>query len=264
MPKYPPTMPYRVLNFGAGVQSTALMLLMREKLIPRAHAAVFADTGWEPPSVYEHLERCKSVFESMEIPLHIVSFGNIRDDHIAKVEGRKGLNSMPFHVQPKGILRRICTDRYKIEPITRLIVGHMRKRDMLVKTVEQWFGISTDEAERERICQRKRWQFRYPLLYWRPMSRQQCIEYNASKGMRAPKSACIGCPYRSRDQWIELRKDPVLWKDAVDFDAAMRNIPGARGDCFIHYMRKPLEEAVLCAANTPNDMRQECSGMCGL
>ena len=51
------TQPMRILSLGAGVQSTALLLMMIHGEIPKADAVIFADTGWEPAAVYKHLEK---------------------------------------------------------------------------------------------------------------------------------------------------------------------------------------------------------------
>ena len=60
----------RVLSLGAGVQSTVLALMMTaQRRIPpvlercgycRPDFAIFADTGWEPRSVYRHLDWLRS------------------------------------------------------------------------------------------------------------------------------------------------------------------------------------------------------------
>jgi hypothetical protein len=48
-----------ILSLGAGVQSTTLALMTARGDLspgfPQPTAAVFADTGWEPASVYRHL-----------------------------------------------------------------------------------------------------------------------------------------------------------------------------------------------------------------
>ena len=47
---------FRVISLGAGVQSTVMALMAEAGDIgPRPDCAVFADTGWEPKEVYEHL-----------------------------------------------------------------------------------------------------------------------------------------------------------------------------------------------------------------
>jgi hypothetical protein len=46
----------RVLSLGAGVQSTTLALMAAHGEIgPMSDCAIFADTGWEPSAVREHL-----------------------------------------------------------------------------------------------------------------------------------------------------------------------------------------------------------------
>ena len=47
---------WRVLNLGAGVQSTTLLLMSIRGEIAQLDHAIFADTGWEPKAVYQHLE----------------------------------------------------------------------------------------------------------------------------------------------------------------------------------------------------------------
>jgi hypothetical protein len=46
----------RILNLGAGVQSTTLFLMLIDGDLPPVDYAIFADTGDEPQDVYQHLE----------------------------------------------------------------------------------------------------------------------------------------------------------------------------------------------------------------
>ena len=53
-----PTM--RILSLGAGVQSSCLALMAQEGLTKhKPDYMIFADTGWEPKFVYEHVEYLK-------------------------------------------------------------------------------------------------------------------------------------------------------------------------------------------------------------
>lgn len=46
----------RALSLGAGVQSTTMALMAAHGEIgPMPDCAIFADTGWEPKAVYDHL-----------------------------------------------------------------------------------------------------------------------------------------------------------------------------------------------------------------
>jgi 3'-phosphoadenosine 5'-phosphosulfate sulfotransferase (PAPS reductase)/FAD synthetase len=86
----------RVLSLGAGVQSTTLLLLSAQRHLPRLDAAIFADTGWEPRAVYEHLDRIdREIAQPAGIPILRVSCGNIRDDAL---DPRRRFASMPLFV----------------------------------------------------------------------------------------------------------------------------------------------------------------------
>lgn len=71
----------RTLSLGAGVQSSTLFLLAAEGRIPKPDVAIFADTGWEPAAVYQHLDRLeREVAQPAGIPILRVTNGNIRSD----------------------------------------------------------------------------------------------------------------------------------------------------------------------------------------
>ena len=73
----PPTL--IVLSLGGGVQSSVMALMAGERAFGRMpDCAIFADTHWEPPSVYEHIEWLK---DRLRFPLHVVDNGrNLRED----------------------------------------------------------------------------------------------------------------------------------------------------------------------------------------
>src|SRR5437879_6582154 len=86
-----------ILSLGAGVQSTTLALMALRGHLPvadtRPMAAVFADTGFEPRRVYEHLHWLIQTLGT-DLPLHIVRAmrpdgtpAHIREDTEAIVRG---------------------------------------------------------------------------------------------------------------------------------------------------------------------------------
>ena len=86
-----------ILSLGAGVQSTTLALMAARgdlpTQFPQPLAAVFADTGWEPASVYRHLEWLIDTVGST-LPIHVVRAmrpdgtpAHIRQDSEAIVRG---------------------------------------------------------------------------------------------------------------------------------------------------------------------------------
>lgn len=115
----------RVLSLGAGVQSTTLALLAAEGEIEPPDVAIFADTGWEPPWVYEHLQWLMSP-NVLPFPVVITSAGNIREAvRWRSINGHKRHASIPWHtVNPdgsEGMGRRQCSNEYKRDQIAKEI-----------------------------------------------------------------------------------------------------------------------------------------------
>ena len=248
----------RVLSLGAGVQSTSLLLLAALGRLPALHGAIFADTGWEPAAVYEHLDRFeKEIAGPAGIPIWRVSSGNIRDDAL---DPGKRFASMPLHIlNPdggNGMSRRQCTGQYKIRPIkikVRELLGYpFPQRIPKGVFVEQWIGISTDEFHRARDADVAYMRNRFPLIDL-GLSRTDCQQLLREHGFGStPKSACLGCPYHGNQQWRTLRDtSPEEWADVVEFDAAIRagnaraNADGKPllGTAFLHRSRVPLDQA---------------------
>lgn len=255
-----------ILSLGAGVQSTALLILAARGDLPRLDAAIFSDTGWEPKAVYDHLDRLESeVAQPAGIPIHRVSSGNIRNDAL---DPEHRFASMPLYILNRdgkpGMTRRQCTSEYKLKPIKRKVrdlLGYPHPTPVPKGVyVEQWIGISTDERGRAidkdtgdlKTGDVRYSRNRYPLLDL-GMSRDQCKALLTATGFGStPKSACIGCPFHTNAQWRDLRDNhPDEFADAVQFDAEIRkgsaraNALGQPllGQAFLHRSRKPLSDA---------------------
>jgi len=248
----------RVLSLGAGVQSTALAVMSAVGDLPKVDAAIFADTGWEPRAVYEHLDRLDAeVLAPAGIPLHRVSQGNIRADAL---DPEHRFASMPMFVRnpdgKKGMVRRQCTNEYKLKPIKRQVrqlLGYPHPRRVpRGMYVEQWVGISRDEFMRAKSSDVKYARNRFPLLEL-DMTRDDCAALLDAHGFGSTaKSACIGCPFHGNRQWRELRDTrPDEWADAVAFDEAIRNGTARanaqghtlRGQMYLHASLLPLAQA---------------------
>lgn len=248
----------KILSLGAGVQSSALLALSARGVLPKADYAIFADTGWEPRSVYQHLDRLeREIAGPAGIPILRVSSGNIRDDAL---DPQHRFASMPLYILNQdggsGMTRRQCTGEYKIKPIkkkVRELLGYpYPARIPRGFHVEQWVGISTDEFHRAKDSDVKYMKNRHPLIDmgW---SRGDCVNYLTSLGLAdTPKSSCLGCPFHGNAQWRNIRDEsPEEWEDVVDFDARIRqgnaraNATGTRllGQAYLHRSRVPLSEA---------------------
>ena len=258
----------RVLSLGAGVQSTTLALMAAAGEIgPMPDAAIFADTGWEPKAVYEHLERLTA---ALPFPVYIVSAGDLRKDLIAATNSTgQRFAAVPWFMRlPNGdeaMGRRQCTAEYKLRPIQRKIVEMMDgKRPK--GGAEVWVGISTDESIRMKPSRVQYITNRWPLIE-RRMNRNDCKKWMERAGWSAPKSSCIGCPFHSNEQWRDL--SPEEFADAVEVDRAIRDVShrGIRGQQFMHRSLKPLEEVDLrsdAELGQGDLFGNDCEGMCGV
>lgn len=257
----------QVLSLGAGVQSTTLYIMAaRGEITPMPDLAIFADTQDEPPHVYEHLDWLERTFGDV-LPIRRVSKGSLSGHITQQIKvGRHRFASIPFHmVSPDGdksISRRQCTREYKIEPINSL-TWQLYKR----APITTWIGISLDEATRMKPSRIKRVAHRYPLIELR-MTRHSCEMWLRAHGYPIPKkSACYYCPFHSNQEWRNIKADPELWAKAVAFDKAVRQIPGMRGESFLHRSGLPLAQVDLSTQQDKGQLNMfdvECEGMCGV
>lgn len=235
---------HRVLSLGAGVQSSALLLMSAAGELEHLDAAIFADTGWEPKAVYAWLDELDLLAAAAGIPLLRVSGGDLRADALA---GRPS-SWMPLYARGEGgrpqQLRRQCTANYKIRPIRRALraLGYGPS-----KPVEQWIGISLDEYQRARTSDVRYVRNAYPLIDAR-LTREDCARWLSERGYERPqKSTCIGCPFRTNAEFRAL--SATEWADAVAFDEQIRERRTKRGQpVYVHRNAMPLGEV---------DMRSE-------
>ncbi len=299
----------KILSLGAGVQSTALLLMSCRGDLPRLDGAIFSDTQYEPKAVYEHLDWLVAEAARHGIPVFRVSAGDLRQDAIefrrdGKSADGKRHASIPFFLKnpggSDGKLPRQCTGTYKIDTVERAIrteflglaKGYHAPKEPVV---EQWFGISSDEGRRVsypgvyararpkgvdllgsplpgiKVWKPLKWKVHhYPFLGLTTTPDRKSRDVESGPRMdrdeikvwlkthypdrEVPRSACIGCPFRSNEEWrIMKEEDPESWADAVDFDRQIRLAEAARqkkrgmlvGIPFVHVQRVPLDQADL-------------------
>jgi hypothetical protein len=214
----------------------------------------------------------------LTFPVHIVSAGDIRGDLLRAASGGRWASIPAFTRTIKrnrieiGMIRRQCTKDYKIVPIrrkVRALAGLSRRPSPRTPVVEQWIGISLDEAVRMKPSF-ETWQVnRWPLIEQR-MTRRDCLCWLERHGYPVPpKSSCIGCPFHSDGLWRQIRdEDPAAWADAVMIDRAIRTgVRGIRGEVYLHRSAVPLDQADLSTLEDHGQLNlwtNECEGLCGV
>ena len=260
----------RIISLGAGVQSTVLALMASKGEIgPMPDCAIFADTGYEPQGVYDHLEW---LIKELPFPTYIVDSGNIRDDTINGINSTgQTFATMPFFGETGGIGRRQCTNEYKIKPIvkkTRELLGVKPKHKAKNVVAEQWMGISWDEMQRMKVNPKPYIHNRYPLIEQK-MRRHNCMAWFEEHypGKTLTRSACIACPFNNNERWRDLKtNDPSAFADAVLFDKTIRKNPNFKKEVYLHKSLRPLDEIDFDNAEDKGQLSflDECEGMCGL
>lgn len=150
---------------------------------------------------------------------------------------RELLSLKPGERVPKGVVVRQWFGISDDEGTRAVFPGQWKKEKVKV---------GTDLVGDPLVIERKRWMPKrwgehvYPLLNSvylptrkivdtpllpRREQRADCGEWLAKHypGRHFPRSACIGCPFRSNDEWREMRDNrPEEFADACDFDDAQR------------------------------------------
>jgi hypothetical protein len=255
----------RVLSLGAGVQSSALLLMAEAGRYPRPDFAVFADPQGETPDTYAWLEKLKRL---SSIPIYQPTFGNLYDDELNSVKR----STLPYWTsspdgKPTGISMRKCTADYKIRLVykeIRRVLGLKGKR-LPVGEIKVMIGISVDEAQRMKPSREPWVENEHPLCFDR-ITRQNCKDYVESvAGEVPPRSACFFCPFHSNLEWRRIRDGfPDLWYLATALDRRARERFGYNAKLFLHRDRVALEDADLGGKDQVDLFGNECEGMCGV
>lgn len=251
------------LSLGAGVQSTALLILSASGRCPKADVAIFADTQDEPSWVYEQLEYLRGI---TTIPIETVTVGQLSrsDSRFLRI---------PAYTMNEdgsiGMLRRQCTREYKIAPIqkrVRELLGLKPGERSHGRVATAQIGISTDEAHRAKDSDETYIRKTYPLLDLR-MNRSDCVRFLEREGVRVPrKSACVFCPYHENGFWLDLKRNHGdEWQKVVEYDEKIRNSTraGVIRPAFIH--RSAVAMPLVDLNETQIELfGNECEGLCGV
>jgi hypothetical protein len=270
----------RILSLGAGVQSSALALMIEKGEVPMVDAAIFADVKGEPKAVYEWLAYLKT--QITKFPIHVVTWRNLKQDLIDVANGDRKIIPIPFFTiddkGKKGMMRRQCTADYKIKPVTEKIrellglkKGEKRKKGT---KVELLMGISKDEISRMKINQIKYIQNVYPLVE-KEMRRSDCLDWMKDNGYsKPPRSACTFCPFHSTKEWKRVKENKEEWDEIVALEKlflknkdTIAKVTGMKNQMFLHRSCKPIDEIDFDEDDKQGDflfgMENECEGMCG-
>jgi len=192
----------KILSFGAGVNSTALLVLHNGGKC-NLDAVVFADTGSEHPETYEYIKKhIEPLCQKLALPFHYVSYGDLYQDYWEK-------QIIPFRAF------RSCTDKYKIRPIKKFVKSTYGE--------EAKYIIGIDYGEKHRAERFRGSNFEFPLIDMQ-IDREGCKSIIRDFGLPIPiKSGCFFCPFTSKRGWknlLENHRELFLKAEAFEKNSA--------------------------------------------
>lgn len=226
----------RVVSYGGGVQSTALLVLAAQERID-FRTFLMANTGEdsEHPATLEYVRKVAAPFaEKQGIDLHLLDRVT-RSGEVETLRGRimredRKSQVIPVRSSAKGPpMSRSCTMDFKIRRLGKWLKEHGASAKNPATVA---IGISMDESDRANRKSNDYERIVYPLLdmpagegvrpmsgggAMRPLRRTDCERIIREAGISVPpKSSCYFCPFHSINEWHRLRRDePELFTDAA-------------------------------------------------
>lgn len=236
----------KVISYGGGVQSTAMIVLAIQGKIPDVDAALFSNVGddSEHPATLDFVRNVATPYAAKHglvihelTPLrHKVETTLMRE--ITKEDSKRDL--IPVFGEAGNPMKRSCTADFKVATIHRWLKAHGARK---YTPAYVQLGISTDEIQRagrgkELLYERRQ----YPLLDL-GLSRTDCIEIIKEAGLPVPpKSACFFCPFHGDKAWAELRRErPDLFEKAQDLEDFMQKRKETLGLRKVYLSRRGAE-----------------------
>lgn len=221
----------RILSYGGGVQSVALLCLIRSGQLPTPDMAVIADTGREATTTWDYLREVSApLAERLGFVIHVAPHSLASVDLYSK----NGSLLIPAYTTANGKVGQMpgyCSVEWKRRVVRRYL------RQQGVESATLWLGISCDEAHRAKDSDVGWLRHEYPLLSLN-LKRRDCERIIQDSGLPVPnKSSCWMCPYRGPEEWRALTAND--WQLATTLDAEIRQIDPLAG---ISKSGKPLSE----------------------
>lgn len=203
----------RVVSYGLGVDSTAVLVLLHRSGI-RPDLILFADTGGERPETYAYLDVINDW-------LRRVGFPEVTLVRYTPVEAT--YNTLEANCLTHGMLPSLaygghmhgCSLKFKVGPMDAAVrrwkpaIEAWARGEQVVRII----GYDDSDADNER---RRRFESRggknvtERFAYWYPLqvahwNRARCIEEITREGLPVPpKSACTFCPATKPHEVVEL------------------------------------------------------------
>lgn len=245
-------MTLRVISYGGGVQSTAMVVLAAQGKIDFP-IALFSNVGddSEHPATLDYIRNIAQPWAAQHgIEVIELQRTNRHGEPTETILQRLVSNDnrslgIPVRMSNGAPGNRTCTSEYKIKVVAKWLRQHgATKTDPAAVAI----GISTDEMQRANNRQPIPYEIvEYPLLDL-GLDRSRCKQIIRDAGLPVPpKSSCWFCPFHRTLTWSEMRRDePDLFARAVELERAI-NAKRARlgkDSVWLTDRLRPIDEAI--------------------
>ncbi|MEU2799915.1 phosphoadenosine phosphosulfate reductase [Streptomyces sp. NPDC007117] len=241
----------RVISYGGGVQSTALLVLAARKEIDFS-TFLFANVGndSEHPATLTYVRKIAIPYAARAgIELHELKRRRRDGTTETLVErlNRPDTRSIPIPVRMANGApgRRNCTADFKIKVVGKWLREHGATAELPAVV---GIGISLDEIHRANRRRSERHEvIEYPLLDLR-LRRDDCERIISEASLPVPpKSSCFFCPFRTVGAWRHQRRhEPELFALSVQLEETINRRRAALGRDAVYLTRYgiPLPQAI--------------------
>jgi hypothetical protein len=206
-----------IVSYGAGTNSTALLIEMINRGIP-CDLITFADTGGERPETYAHIENFSKWLVDNGLP-KITVVKRVRKDGSYENLEEECLRSNTLPSIAYGYKR--CSQKHKIAPQDKYC-NHWQPAIDWWKSGEKcvkYIGYDAGESHRAENAAKRddpKYDYEYPLIKWQ-WEREDCLDIIKKHGItNVGKSACFFCPSSKPKEIVDLyEKYPNLLERAL-------------------------------------------------
>lgn len=233
----PPDRAPLVLSYGLGVDSTALLVAMRQRGI-RPDAILTADPGGELPEVLAYLPIINAWLESVGFPqVTVVRYEPVRAPYVTLEEKCLANETLPSLAFGK----HSCSQVFKARPMNLYleswpkaldawshgmkvvrIIGYNDSRQDRARRAKADTAVArkAEEGHRESFL----YEYVYPLQEW-GYDRAACEQLILDAGLPLPaKSSCFFCPAMKKSEVIRLRDvHPLLFQRGLAMERGARD-----------------------------------------
>jgi len=231
---FPLSKKVRILSFGGGVDSSAILeLQLQGEHDFKIDHVVFSDTGAEREETYSNVNRYKKRCEDVGIKFSIVSR---EGENITEWVTRLGI----LPLMPGG--SHVCSLKFKGEVIKKFVNSNYPDSE-----VTYLIGIEANEERRTKRFTKPKGDnsnYEYPLQELN-LDRDACLSILSKYGSKVFKSSCVFCPFMSIEEIKEIRELPIEWAKVNLVEDAFKNTSPIKHQAWID-AGKPLNKGGRC------------------